>query len=124
VAVSVLNPDWSRSNSLRLNIGQPHLQLTGVTNLTRNPNNSISVTVLLTNIGTGIAYAQLTGAILNGVGTTTRPLPGGPIPAGGQVSVTLTFPGSAGTSGQAALLSVTGTENGSGVNGFQHVTLP
>jgi hypothetical protein len=124
VTISVLNPDWSLSNSLRFNIGQPQLQLSSVTNLTRNPDNSISLTLLITNSGTATANAQLTGALLNGVGTTTSPLPAGLIPAGGTASVTLTFPGTAGASGQPAFLSINGAENRSRVNGFEHITLP
>jgi probable HAF family extracellular repeat protein len=105
-------------------IGQPQVVFGNVTQLTRH-GNTISATLQFTNTGAAPASnAKLTAETLNGVSTTTSPLPGGTIPTGATVSVTLTFPGTAGKSGQIVPLSVSGTYGGVSATGSQSVTLP
>jgi hypothetical protein len=123
ITISVQNPDGSQSNALLFNIGQPQLQLS-VTHLTRNPDNSISITLVIANTGYAPANAQMTAATLNGVGTTNRPLPAGTISTGGNVTGILTFPGTAGYSGQSVFLRVSGTYGGGSHLLSQLVTLP
>ena len=122
--VSILNPDGGQSNTLIFVVGQAQVILTKVTALTRN-GNSISANCQLTNIGTAPATnGQVTGATLAGVSTTTTSLPHGTLLPGFHTNVLLSFPGSAGATGQTVLLTVLGYYDGSSFSSSLRVTLP
>jgi len=91
--------------------------------LTR-PGDFIIVTLKVTNVGSAAANATITAATLNGVSTTTRPLPSGTIPSGVTISVPLTFPGNAGSPGQSVPLKFSGAYGTGSYAYSMPVTLP
>jgi len=106
--------------------GNPDLRITPTL---RRVNGEIRVTLTIVNQGGPARNVQITGGSLKlllrtGAAvptTTTVPISAGNIAEGGRVNVTLAFPGSVGTPGSAATLSVTGTHNAGtfGLNNFR-----
>jgi hypothetical protein len=86
----------------------------------------VVVTVTVSNTGGSAATGvQLTSAKIGTTATTTglpQSLPD--IPGGGSVSTTVRFPGSVGTAGTAAVLSVGGAYSGGAFGGSARITLP
>jgi hypothetical protein len=127
VVVATPAPLGTQSNTLIFTIGQPNVQLFGVGDLARNATtNVISLVAGFSNIGNAPATnVVLTGATLNGVKTTTKPLPSiGTLVPGQDVGVMLAFPGTAGTSGQTVFLKVSGSYSGGNYTSSMRVTLP
>jgi hypothetical protein len=94
-----------------------------VPQLTRH-GNVITVTFQVTNVANGPANATVAAATLNGVSTTTHPLPAGTIPPGVTINVALTFPGTAGSHGQVVTLKFNGTYGTGSYTYSLPVTLP
>jgi hypothetical protein len=86
--------------------------------------NVITVTFTVTNVSNDPANATITAATLNGVSTTTRPLPGGTIPSGVTINVAFTFPGTVGSHGQVVTLKFNGIYGTGNYTYSLPVTLP
>jgi len=83
-------------------------------------------TVQITDNGPGTAVnLQVSGAQLNGIATTTTPLPSaGNLAVGGSANVVLSFPLSAGSSGQRATLQIQGNHSTGSFNSSLKIVLP
>ncbi len=88
--------------------------------------NQIIVVVTIANTGaTAAASVQLTTAKIGATATTTAlPQALGTIAGGEIAQVTLSFPGSAGTSGATSTITLSGTYTGSSFSSTARVTLP
>jgi hypothetical protein len=87
---------------------------------------AIALTLTIGNSGIGPAQAvQLTVVTIGATSTTTSPLPTlGTIAPGGSASTAVVFPGSVGSSGSAAVLTVTGSYTGGTFTTTSRITLP
>ncbi|HLV78989.1 MAG TPA: choice-of-anchor tandem repeat GloVer-containing protein [Chthonomonadaceae bacterium] len=94
--------------------------------LTKNSDGSYTATISLKNSGYLAAQnVKITKASLGLAGTsTTLPVSMGNIAAGSNGSASLSFPGSAGSSGTSVFLKVSATFTGGKVSGSLRVTLP
>ena len=88
--------------------------------------NEVVVMVTLANTGGSAATSVQVGsaAIGSTAATTALPAPVPDVPAGGSSTVLLRFPGSVGTPGTHAVLSVNGTYSSGSFGGSARVTLP
>lgn len=105
-------------------VAPPAVNLIISPQLSRNASNDIVAQVTVRNTGTAAAQnVRLAGATLGTTSLTTLPVISS-IPAGGSAVVTLVFPATAGSAGQASVLRVNGTYNGGTWSGNVRVTLP
>jgi hypothetical protein len=104
--------------------GPPNLVLTKT--LSRNENNQIVALVTIANTGgSAAASVQITGAKIGStLPVTVLPVSMGAIGANTQAQVTITFPASAGASGAASTISLSGTYGGGSFSSTTRVTLP
>ncbi|HZT43586.1 MAG TPA: choice-of-anchor tandem repeat GloVer-containing protein [Chthonomonadaceae bacterium] len=130
VQISVTTPSAGTSNLKPFKVKLTTLKLTGVQLSRDSTTGDISATLSIKNVGyLSAANASLTkstlGPKLSPVATTTSlPISLGSIAAGATVTVTLTYPGSAGTSGEVAYLKANTRFTG-GASGLSFkVTLP
>ncbi|HLV82044.1 MAG TPA: IPT/TIG domain-containing protein, partial [Chthonomonadaceae bacterium] len=124
--ITVSTPGAGTSASKSFTVLQTTVKLT-LSALTRNSATGvITAKVTLKNTGhLAASNLSLTGSTLNGVGTTSSlPINGGNLAAGAAVVETLTYPGSAGTTGQSVTQKVWGTFIGGSFTGSLKVTLP
>jgi Dockerin type I domain len=102
---------------------QPNLIVTS--SLTRDANTNIVAVVTLTNIGSAATNVQLTAATIGTTAALTAlPISIGAISAGGVAQTTVIFPGSAGTTGTAAIIRFSGTYPGENFGSGARITLP
>jgi hypothetical protein len=93
--------------------------------LARNGSNQVVVSLTISNAGGADALnLKLTVGKINTTSGTPLPQSLGTVAAGGAVPATLTFPGSVGTSGAAAMLTVSGTYTGGSFSTAVRVTIP
>jgi len=122
--VTVTTPHTGTSASKPFKILLTTLKLTKAS-LSRDGSGNIQATLTLSNIGYNSATnVSITKATLNGVAATNLPASGGSIAAASNGTASLTFPGSAGTSGQVVSLKVSGKFTGGTFSGALKVTLP
>ena len=92
--------------------------------MTRSGGNILVQLTLANNGGTAAANVVVTAMSLGGMTATPLPKAVGTIAAGASAQVTLTVPGTAGASGAASALSVTGSYSGGTFSSSSRVTLP
>ncbi|GGG85742.1 pectinesterase family protein [Edaphobacter dinghuensis] len=102
------------------------VQLITTAVLTQLTDGSYQATVTITNNGTGTAQnVELTSATLGSAAGTPLPLAAGDIaPGGGNTTVTLNFPSSAGVAGAAAVEKYSGSYTGGTFGGSIRAKLP
>ncbi|HLV80790.1 MAG TPA: hypothetical protein VKT32_10930 [Chthonomonadaceae bacterium] len=123
-SVTVTTPNTGTSSSKSINILVTTLKLTRAS-LSRDSSGNILVAVTLDNIGYNTAAnISITKSTLNGVSATNLPVSAGSIAAGTTSAASLSFPGSAGTTGQVVSLKVSGKFTGGTFSGSLKVTLP
>jgi probable HAF family extracellular repeat protein len=101
-------------------------QLTVTRALRRNADESITATVTIANTGSAAAAnVELTSARIGAVpATTVLPLSAGTITPGSSAQITVQFPGSAGGTGAATTMALSGTYTGGSYNTTARITLP
>jgi hypothetical protein len=115
------------TDSVLINIGPASgpANLVVTKTLTRASNQIIVVVTIANTGGISAANVQLTTAKIGATSTTTAlPQALGTIAGGEIAQVTLTFPGSAGLSGAASTITLSGTYTGSSFSSTARVTLP
>ena len=112
------------TQTLTINPGAPALSVTSKT-LTRDKG-AIALGLTIGNSGIGPAQAvQLTAVTIGATSTTTSPLPTlGTIAPGGSASTGVVFPDTVGSSGSAAVLTISGSYTGGTFTIVSRITLP
>ncbi|HZT44511.1 MAG TPA: choice-of-anchor tandem repeat GloVer-containing protein [Chthonomonadaceae bacterium] len=122
----VLNPDGSSSAGKAYTVLTTTLKLAAATLSRNSTTGQITAKLSLQNVGhLSASNVSLTHASLGAAATNTSlPLNLGSIAAGASTTLTLTYPGSAGTSGQVVSLKVSGAFTGGKFSGSLKLTLP
>lgn len=124
VTVVTPSPGGGTSASKTFTILETTLKLTGA-KLSKDASGNYIAIVSLKNTGHLTAQSTtVTQATLNGSAATNLPVTVGSIAAGATGTASLTFPSSAGSSGQSVKLALSGTFTGGAFTGSIKVTLP